>query len=58
MKQGLACVQIIFTGIPVWSALLAYCTLGEHPLHSMGYLGAVLIVAAGFTIASEKKPKA
>ena len=48
-------MQIIFTGIPVWSALLAYCTLGEQPLHAMGFAGAALILAAGFTIASEKQ---
>ena len=45
--------QVIFTAIPVWSAVLAYTVLGEQPLHSVGLIGAALIIGAGLSIAFE-----
>jgi drug/metabolite transporter (DMT)-like permease len=46
-------VQIIFSAIPVWSALIGYFALGEAPLQMQGMVGACLIIAAGLTIALE-----
>jgi drug/metabolite transporter (DMT)-like permease len=46
-------LQIIFTGIPVWTAVLAFFVLGEEPLHAVGIIGAVLVIGAGLIVASE-----
>jgi drug/metabolite transporter (DMT)-like permease len=46
-------LQIVFTGIPVWTAVIAFFVLGEQPLHTVGIVGALLVLAAGLVIASE-----
>ena len=48
-------MQVIFTAIPVWSALIAFLVLGEQPLQLQGLVGAVLVIAAGISIATESK---
>ena len=44
-------LQVIFTSIPVWSALLAYTVLGEQPLGLVGSSGAALVIASTLSIA-------
>jgi hypothetical protein len=48
-------VQVIYTGIPLWSAALAYILLGEQPFHTIGWLGAICIICAGLIIASARR---
>ena len=44
-------MQVIFTGIPIWSSLIAIGLLGEAPLSPPACAGAALIIAAGLVIA-------
>lgn len=53
-----AAVQVIFTAIPVLSAVIAITLLHEEPFHALGWAGAALIVAAGLAIARSSQADA
>lgn len=39
--------QVIYSSVPVWSALLAFGLMPEETMGVTGYFGGVLIVVAG-----------
>lgn len=39
--------QVIYSSVPVWSALLAFFFMPEETMGGVGYLGGAVIVLAG-----------
>ena len=52
-SQGQAVVssaqsQVIYSTVPVWSAILAFQFMPEETMGQTGYAGGVLVILAGF----------